>query len=114
MRTKRINTYDLLVLKISKNGFISSSRCCFNCIKQLEEAKYVKIKNVFYSNSQREIIHETFEELVDSIYKNNNVSVSSGYRYRMGCYNKKFIVVIIKGKCKLQAVDVETTTKNKR
>jgi len=66
-------------VKISKTGLLSNATPCFHCLKQLHDAKYVSIKNVYYSDSTGKIICQKFEDLVNSPIK----FISSGYRHRM-------------------------------
>ena len=82
-RTGKIQDLDLLVIRISKHGYLSNSKPCYHCIKQLELAYYVKIKNVYYSETNGKIKHITFNNLVNSIYTKEYTFISSGYRMRM-------------------------------
>jgi hypothetical protein len=68
-----------MVAKISKTGLLSNACPCYHCLKQLSDAKFVKIKNVYYSDSNGEIICQKFEDLLNS----PNQFISSGYRHRM-------------------------------
>lgn len=86
--TKKIRKFNLIVIKISKTGNISTARPCYHCIKQLESASFVRIKNIFYSNKEGNIIKETFEQLIKSVYDGTAI-ISSGYRMRMGLTSKQ-------------------------
>lgn len=81
--TRKIRRFNLIVFKVSKCGNISTARPCYHCIKQLESANFVRIKNIFYSNKEGNIIKETFEQLIQSVYDGTAI-ISSGYRMRMG------------------------------
>ena len=86
--TRKIRKFDLIVVKVSKTGNISTARPCYHCIKQLECASFVRIKNIFYSNKEGNIIKETFEQLIKSVYDGTAI-ISSGYRMRMGLTSKQ-------------------------
>ena len=86
--TRKIRKFDLIVVKVSKTGNISTARPCYHCIKQLESASFVRIKNIFYSNKEGNIIKETFEQLIKSVYDGTAI-ISSGYRMRMGLTSKQ-------------------------
>lgn len=93
--TKKIRRFNLIVIKVSKTGNISTARPCYHCIKQLESASFVRIKNIFYSNREGIIIKETFEQLIKSVYDGTAV-ISSGYRMRMGLSvkeSKKYLLL---------------------
>lgn len=81
--TKKIRKFNLIVIKVSKTGNISTARPCYHCIKQLNSAAFVRIKNIYYSNHDGNIVKETFDQLIKSIYDGTAI-ISSGYRMRMG------------------------------
>lgn len=65
-RKKRLQTINLLVIRISKNNKLQSSKPCTNCIqnmKTLPEKKGYKIKNVYYSNNDGDIVKSNFQIL---------------------------------------------------
>ena len=65
-RKKRLQTINLLVIRISKNNKLQNSKPCTNCIqnmKILPEKKGYKIKNVYYSNNDGDIIKSNFQIL---------------------------------------------------
>ena len=76
---KKILKGDLLVVKLSKTGLLSNASPCYHCLKQLSEARYVNIKNIYYSDSTGKIICQKLDVLVNS----PNQFISSGYRHRM-------------------------------
>ena len=98
--TKKIRRFNLIVVKVSKTGNISTARPCYHCIKQLNSASFVRIKNIYYSNKEGNIIKETFEQLIKSIYDGTAI-ISSGYRMRMGLTSKQSKDFIILHKKKL-------------
>jgi len=71
---------DLMVVRLSKTGVMNMAAPCQHCLKQLSEARYVSIKNVYYSKNSEEMVCKKFEELVNS----DDKFISSGYRHRMG------------------------------
>ncbi len=77
---RRPSKMDLLVIRLSKTGILSNSRPCYHCIKQLEQVRFVSIKNVYYSDSAGNIVCQKFDDLVMSPTQ----FISSGYRHRMG------------------------------
>ena len=85
--TKKIRCLNLIVIKVSKTGNISTARPCYHCIKQLERAAFVRIKNIYYSNHEGNIIKETFEQLIKSVYDGTAI-ISSGYKMRMNLSSK--------------------------
>ena len=70
---------DLMVVRISKTGIMSNATPCEHCMRQLNNAKYVKIKNVYYSANTGSIVCKKFTELM----REPNKHVSSGYRMRI-------------------------------
>jgi tRNA(Arg) A34 adenosine deaminase TadA len=67
---------NLIVVRFSQNGELSSSRPCYHCLKTLSSSG-IRIKYVYYSNDG-EIIKEKFNEMMNS----ELTSVSSGMRRR--------------------------------
>lgn len=77
---------DLMVIRISKCGAIGNARPCFHCMKQLDQAKFVNIRNVYYSNNTGNIVCCKFDDLLgDDTY------ISSGYKMRMGLSKNNFV-----------------------
>lgn len=60
---------DLYVVRVSKSGNIAESKPCMHCIKTMIKSE-LNIKNVYYSNSNGEIVKTTLYELymMDSQY----------------------------------------------
>ncbi len=82
-KTKHRQEYNLLVLRITREGTLTSAKPCIHCIKQLMRATYIKIKNIFYSDPPGVIQKINFEQLYDDVIKNKYTYISSGYRLRM-------------------------------
>ena len=65
-RKKRLESINLLVIRFSKNNKLQNSKPCANCIqtmKSLPEKKGYKIRNIYYSNDNGEIIKSNFKIL---------------------------------------------------
>ncbi len=67
--------YDLLVVRLTRSGKLSSSRPCFHCLCKLEKSG-VKIRHVYYSTQDGTIAREKFTEMKDSPL----TYISSGHR----------------------------------
>jgi cytidine deaminase len=57
----KIRSVDILVIRISKNGNLGSSRPCSNCIKYMYEMGF--IRNVYYSTSDGAILMENLHNM---------------------------------------------------
>ena len=65
-RNKRLQNINMLVIRINKNNKILNSKPCANCIKNIKilpEKKGYKIKNIYYSNDNGEIIKTNIKNL---------------------------------------------------
>lgn len=65
-KTKHLQNVNMLVVRISKNNKLQSSKPCANCIehiKKLPEKKGYRIKNIYYSNEQGEIVKSNLKML---------------------------------------------------
>lgn len=82
VKKHKIYTYDLLVFRVFHNNTLHYSRPCYHCIKNMEKALFIKIRNVYYTAQEGEIKCETFKQLTDSA-NNGTAKISSGYRLRM-------------------------------
>ncbi len=63
---KHLINVNILVIRISKRNKLQSSKPCINCIqkmKSLPEKKGYRIKNVYYSNDNNEIIKSNLYKL---------------------------------------------------
>jgi ribosomal protein L28 len=77
-RNKRLQNINMLVIRISKNNKIQSSKPCANCIehiKNLPGKKGYKIKHIYYSNDDGEIIRSNIKSL-----ENGELHYSKFYR----------------------------------
>lgn len=65
-RKKKLESINLLVIRFSKNNKIQNSKPCAKCIqtmKILPEKKGYKIKNIYYSNDNGEIVKSSLNNL---------------------------------------------------
>ena len=65
-KKKKLEPINLLVIRFSKNNKIQSSKPCANCIqnmKTLPKKKGYKIKNIYYSNDNEEIVKSSIKIL---------------------------------------------------
>ena len=76
----RILKMDLIVVRLSKTGMMNNAEPCYHCLKQLENATYVNIKNVYYSSGPTRIECRKFSDMIAA----PTSFISSGYRHRMG------------------------------
>lgn len=80
-RKKRLESINLLVIRFSKNNKLQNSKPCANCIqtmKILPEKKGYKIRNIYYSNDNGEIVKSNFK-----ILENEELHLSRFYRQRI-------------------------------
>lgn len=81
-KKKKLQTIDILVIRVSRINNIQMSKPCFNCIqimKTMPEKKGYKINNIYYSNNDGDIIKTNLNYLDNTEYhyskfynKNNN------------------------------------------
>ena len=65
-RKKHLQNISILVIRFSKNNKLQSSKPCANCIeimKFLPEKKGYKIKNIYYSNENGDIVKSSLINL---------------------------------------------------
>ncbi len=75
---KRLESVNLLVVRFSKTNKIQSSKPCSNCIQIMDtmpEKKGYKIQNIYYSNSDGDIVKTNLTTL-----KNEEQHYSRYYR----------------------------------
>ena len=63
---KQLESINLLVIRLSKTNKIQSSKPCSNCIKMIDfipEKKGYKIKNIYYSDNEGNIIKTNLNNL---------------------------------------------------
>lgn len=78
---------NLMVVRISKTGKLGTAEPCRHCMRQLEMAKYVKIKYVYYSVGEQ-ITCRKFTDMLQCPTQ----FISQGYRHRMKMdHGKKMI-----------------------
>ena len=84
-RKKKLQSINLLVIRFSKNNKLQNSKPCANCIqtmKILPEKKGYKIKNIYYSNDNGEIIKTNLNNL-----ENEELHYSRFYRNKIELNN---------------------------
>lgn len=65
-------TYNILVIRLSKNGTLGSSKPCQRCIQELNQS-HINIKYVYYSDHNGHIVRENLKNI-------HNEYISLGYR----------------------------------
>ncbi len=79
-RKHHLQSINLLVIRLSKSNKLQSSKPCGNCIeimKTLPEKKGYKIKHIYYSNDNGEIVKsnlktlENEEQHISRYFRNN-------------------------------------------
>jgi cytidine deaminase len=79
-KQKHLESINLLVIRLSKKNKLQSSKPCAICIdmmKTLPEKKGYKIQNIYYSDSNEDIIITTLSNL-----DNEEKHVSTSYKYK--------------------------------
>ena len=87
-KSKHREEYNLLVLRVTRSGILTSAKPCYHCIKQLMRATNIKIKYVFYSDPPGIIQCISFNNLIDEVINGTYTYISSGYKLRMKLTNK--------------------------
>ena len=67
-KKKNLETINLLVVRFSKTNKLQSSKPCSNCIKimnTMPEKKGYKIQNIYYSNSDGNIVKTNLTNLLN-------------------------------------------------
>ena len=65
-RNKHLQNINILVIRLSKNNKIQNSKPCTNCIKNMKllpEKKGYKIRNIYYSDDNGEIVKSSLKNL---------------------------------------------------
>lgn len=75
---KRIEKYDVIVIRISKTNKLGSSRPCYHCICGLMNNPIVKIRYVYYSLNNGKIIREKIDDMLSC----ELTCMSTGWRRR--------------------------------
>jgi len=77
-RKKRFETLNMIVLRFSRYGTLGYARPCYHCLKQLQQAKFLNIKKIYYSEATGNITSEKFIDML----KSPKTYISNGYMYR--------------------------------
>lgn len=67
---------DIIVIRINHGGTLGMSRPCIMCMKHLNRIKGYKIRYVYYSTPNGEILKEKFSHLI----QDGNCTSSSRFR----------------------------------
>ena len=51
MSRYKTTTFDLVVIRVSKNGLLNDSAPCYRCTSKLKNIKYLTIRKIHYSNN---------------------------------------------------------------
>ena len=65
-RKKHLQNVNILVIRVSKNNKLQNSKPCANCIETmrvLPQKKGYRIRNIYYSNENGEIIKSSLQNL---------------------------------------------------
>jgi cytidine deaminase len=65
-RNKHLQNVNILVVRLSKNNKLKNSKPCANCIENmnvLPEKKGYRIRNIYYSNENGEIVKSSLQKL---------------------------------------------------
>lgn len=65
-KKKHLEGINMLVIRLSKNNRLQNSKPCANCIRMmriLPEKKGYKIRNIYYSNDNGEIVKSSLKSL---------------------------------------------------
>ncbi len=84
-RKKHLHNVNILVVRLSKNNKLQNSKPCANCLNKLKilpEKKGYKIRNIYYSNDNGEIIKSNLKTL-----ENEDLHYSRYYKKTV-LYNK--------------------------
>ncbi len=84
-KKKRLESIDILVIRVSRTNTIQMSKPCYNCIqimKTLPEKKGYKINNIYYSDNHGDIIKTNIKCL-----ENSEQHISKYYRNYMNHMN---------------------------
>jgi hypothetical protein len=73
-------SFDLTVIRFSKNGTLGESRPCHHCITFLESSK-LNINRVYYSTEDGIIVNEKFSDMVAT--KFDKAYISSGMKLKI-------------------------------
>ena len=75
-KPNRKKNIDLIVIRASYSGTLGNSKPCSKCLKHLRHLKYYKLKNIYYSDQDGNIVVERF----NTLYNSPNQHISSRFR----------------------------------
>ena len=61
----KVKKLDLIVIRTSKTGKLGSSAPCLHCLEYLQNLHGIRIKNVYYSDADGEIVCCRLKDLVN-------------------------------------------------
>lgn len=76
----RIETYDIVVIRVSRTGTMGTSRPCFHCIRSMMKHPRIRVRNVYYSTNTGAIVREKLSEMLET----KPPFISAGWAFRMG------------------------------
>ena len=53
---KKNKSYDIVVIRVDKNGILKNSRPCYKCIEWMLNCRQYKINRIYYSDTNSNII----------------------------------------------------------
>lgn len=71
---------NLVVIRVNLQGKLKNSKPCFKCIEHMARISSYKLKNVYYSDDEGNILMTKFKNLLDD----ENKHVSKRFRNRLG------------------------------
>src|SRR3990167_7116091 len=74
---QRITDIDLLVIRVTRGGHISTSKPCGHCIGHLQRIKRYRIRTIYYSEQDRSITKVKFDKLLE-----HPVHISGGFLHK--------------------------------
>lgn len=75
---KRLDRFDVVVIRVSKTRKLGTSRPCYHCINSMMNTNYIKIRYVYYSTIDGKIVRERLDDMLES----SLTRVSTGWRAR--------------------------------
>lgn len=76
----RTETYDIVVIRVSRTGTIGTSRPCFHCIQTMMKHPRIRVRNVYYSTNTGTIVREKLSEMLVT----KPPFISAGWAFRLG------------------------------
>lgn len=75
----RVETYDIVVIRVSRTGTLGSSRPCLHCIQAMLKHPRVRVRNVYYSTNTGVIVREKLSEMLET----KPPYISAGWAFRL-------------------------------